>query len=397
VLLALLPVSYAHSATEVVPQARITAETNDNPRLRADDEVTGADRTASRLVAEVGLSYASFGPRGELSLEPAIRSDTYADALDDELESTDLYLRSRGQRRWSRAVLGFSSDLSREKIVGTEFLEVQAADPADILDVDGVLVGLNEIRTRAVLSPYTEVEFGERSAARLDLRAMDISYDGDPMLTARTDFTDWEAGAAYVRELSARNRLSTRVFGGRYEAVLNRNTTDTIGVEVRVEREVSDLWSFGVAIGAERSEYAYLDAVNAYVSGTHDDLVVDLGLRKRTERSTIDLQVRRRTSPDSFGFIVVRNELFTALRRDLSPRLRGGVVVRVIGAEALGGALQTDRDYGRLEFNIDWALSYVWSLVAGYQHSYWDSSAVARDARSNSVLVGFDYRGRTRR
>jgi hypothetical protein len=69
----------------------------------------------------------------------------------------------------------------------------------------------------------------------------------------------------------------------------------------------------------------------------------------------------------------------------------------VIGAEALGGALQTDRDYGRLEFNIDWALSDVLSLVAGYQHSYWDSSAVARDARSNSVLVGFDYRGRTRR
>jgi hypothetical protein len=85
---------------------------------------------------------------------------------DESLESTDVFLRGRGQRRWQRANLGFNVDLSREKLLGTEFLDPQPGDEVDELpNVDGTLLGINEIRTRAVFAPYTQVEFASARCA----------------------------------------------------------------------------------------------------------------------------------------------------------------------------------------------------------------------------------------
>src|SRR6185503_7786479 len=370
----------ARGATEVIPEIRIAAEANDNPRLRANDTPSELRPSAERLLAELRLGVTNYTERNEARFDAALRTDAYADAADEDLESTDLFLGAGGRWRWERSRLGIDADVAREKITGTEFLSTEPGDDGG-LEVDGLLLGLNETRTRGTVSPYTEIDFGERSRMRLDLRAMSVSYNDESPLDPRTDFTDWEAGAAYVRVLNPRDDLVTRVFGGRYEAEDRRNVTDTTGVELRFERELSDIWAVTAAFGVERNEFAYFDAAGAFFSGTEDNGLFGVSLRKQTERSVLDFDVSRRARPDSFGSVVIRNELAASLERELSPKVTGGVVFRAIRSDALD-VIPDNREYGRVELRVRWAFRALWSLAAGLEHSYWRNVNV--DARANS-------------
>jgi hypothetical protein len=381
----------AHGATDIVPQIRITAEANDNPRLRTDDTPPELRSSASRLLAEARIGVTKYTERNEGTFEAALRSDVYSKAVDEDLESTDLFLGGAGRWRFERSRLGIDGDVAREKITGTEFI----GDDSD-LDVDGVLLGFNETRTRATVRPYTEIDFGERSRVRLDLRTMDVSYSDESPLSPRTDFTDWEAGGAYVRALNERADLATRVFGGRYEAADGRNITDTTGIELVLTRDLSDIWALTAGFGIERSDFAYVDAAGIFFSGTDDNGILDLSLRKQTERSVLELELSRRARPDSFGSVVIRNELAASLDRDLSPKVRGGVVFRAIESDALD-VIPDHREYGRLELRLQWAFRPLWSLVAGIEHSYWRNVDLGARANSDSATVGFNYRGRSRR
>jgi hypothetical protein len=399
VMLWLISAGAARGASEIVPELSIMAESNDNPRLVADapELALPGDDAATRLLADVSLLYRGYDERGEFTLQPRLRSDMYKDSSDQDLESTDVFLRSSGEHRGERRSVGFDLDLARERILGAEFLAVQPLD-IDVEDptlVDTVLVGQNERRTRIALSPRAAFAASEQGSVRLRSRLMDVRYTGDP-LSSRTDFQDALLGVEYARNLNERSVLSGGVFGSRYEADANRNETDTVGVEIGFSRTLSESWSWSIAGGMERSEFEYVTETADTVSGTDDHFTVGLGLRKRTELSSLNLDLRRRADPDSFGFIAARDEFRLTLFRRLSPELTGSFGLRVIESESVGSIADQDQSYGSIAFDIDWAFAELWSLMVGYRHLSWGFGTAQRDADSNSFAVGFTYRGRSR-
>lgn len=390
-----VPVS-AQAAWEFVPEVEISADSNDNPRLVPDEAADGS--AATRLLTNVRLEFVNFTPRGEITLEPAVRSDAYADDADEPLESTDAFLRSRGERRWEQVDAGYDLDLSRERIVGTEFLNAGLVD-LDVEDpaiVDALLLGQNERRRRAVFAPYTVMTLNDRASLTLDTRLTDVSYESDT-ITSRTDFEDKSFGIQLDRELNQRDTLSGRVYGSRFEADANQNLTDTAGVALGFTRLLSTAWTFNASVGVEQSDFEYLDESMAPVTGSDDNFTFQIGVRKRVERTSLNLDVRRSVSPDSFGFMTARNEFRTVLRRQLSPRLDGGVAFRFIDTATLGGDSDIDRNYGRLELDLDWAIGELWSLTTAYEYSRRTIESPGGDAASNALSVGFTYRGRSRR
>jgi hypothetical protein len=196
--------------------------------------------------------------------------------------------------------------------------------------------------------------------------------------------------------LDSRTNLATRVFGGRYEAADGANVTDTTGIELLFTRELSGIWAVTAGFGVERSEFAFLDAAGTFFSGTDDNGILDVSLRKQSERSLLNFELSRRARPDSFGSVVIRNELAASLDRDFSPKVRGGVVFRAIRSDALD-VIPDHREYGRVELRLQWAFRPLWSLVAGLEHSYWRNVNLDARANSDSATVGFNYRGRSRR
>jgi hypothetical protein len=392
----------AHSEWDLVPEIWIGAETNDNPTLLIADPTTPElddvdDDPASRILAEVRLRADGVFPRGDFFIEPSVFTDAYAEGS-SEFQSTDARLRSGGEHRGERAAVGFSADLASESILGTEFLDAQPIDidaeepPA----VDTVLLGRNERRTLAVLSPYTAVELSERGALRFDGQLMDVGYEADT-ITARTDFSAATLGAAYLRRLSAGNTLTTRLYGSRYDVEADQADTITRGIEMVFSHEVTDVWSTSIAWGVARSEFTNVDALGNAVDGEADNPTFALNVRRRSERSSVNFDLGRGVEPDSFGFPAVRDELRVAWLRQMSQKVRGGMAIRVIESADIGDVLGADQRYGWVDLDLDWAFGELWSLVLGYEYAYRAIDTLEEDARSNSVSVGFNYRGRSQR
>jgi hypothetical protein len=391
----------AHSEWDFVPEIWIGAESNDNPALLVVDPATPEtgelDDPASRVLAQVRLKADGVFPRGDFSIEPAIATDAYADGV-SEFQSTDGRLRSSGEHRGERALVGFSSDLASESILGTEFLDAQPVDidAEEPPEVDTVLLGRNERRTLAVLSPYTAVELSERGGLRFDAQLMDVGYEADT-ITARTDFTGASLGAAYLRRLSAGNILTTRLYGSSYDFEANPDDTTTTGIEMVFLHEVSDTWSASVAWGIARSQFTNVDVAGNAVTGEADNPTLGLNLRRRSEVASINFDLGRAVEPDSFGFLAVRDELRIAWLRQMSSRVRGGMAFRVIESGDVSDSLGADQRYGWVDLDLDWAFGELWSLVLGYSYAYRAIDTLDDDARSNSISIGFSFRGRSLR
>jgi hypothetical protein len=394
----------ARGAWEVVPEILIEVESNDNPRLLPDApefaELT--DDPATRLIAELGAQFANIGQRGEFVIEPRILTDTYADSAHDSLQSTDGFLNSSAVYRWERSAAGFNAALARERILGTEFLDAQPGD-IDATDpdlVDTVLLGLNERRNRFLLSPFAEFGSSTEGTFRIDSRLTGVRYDGDPA-TERSDFDDLGVGAQYTRRVNELSTLTGRVFASRFEADANQNETDTAGIEVRYSRELSAIWSLDLRFGAEGNEFTYVDPDLGLLNDSDDNYSFATGFRRRAERSSLNFDLLRQIGPDSFGFLVARNQLRMTVLGEMSPRLNGYLALRVIESEGIrDDIVQEDRKYGRAEIGINWALGELWALTAAYEYSSRDVTASefeAGNADSNSVSLGFRYRGRSRR
>jgi len=338
-------------------------------------------------------------PRGEITFEPRVRQDAYAEEEEQALENTDVYLRSNGVLRRQTVQLGYSADIAKERILGVEFLEVLPEDPTldDPTAITTSPVGVNEERTRFGVSPYIDIELNSRSNIILDGRIVDVDYEADT-LTGRSDFLDREIGGEYRHELRGqRGTLGIRPFATGYEAELNNNVTDTRGIEISYERAASELWTWRIMGGTQRADFA-LTSEGRRIRGTDDTPIWALGATKRAERSAMRAELARRVSPDAAGFVAARDELRMSWTRMMSPRVSGRFDLRGIDSEGVAQVQGTDRRYGRAALSLDWQLRPTWSFLASYAYSTSTSSTTIDDtADSNTVTVGIRYHGRSMR
>jgi hypothetical protein len=385
-----------HADWETIPDITLEAETNDNPTLDSASGTTlGTIDTASRLLADVALRMRKTEPRGDLTFEPRVRRDAYMDEEARPLESTDVFLRSNGQHRGQTVRIGYTADLARERILGVEFLETLDPVGDDPSAVATNQVGANERRTRVGISPYVDITMNSRGSVRLDGRLVDVDY-ATGATAGRTDFFERGIGGEYRRELDQRGTVGVRVFATGFEASVNNNTTDTRGIEINYSRAVTELWSWNIGGGTQRSDFA-LTSAGRRIRGTDDSGIFNLGLNKRAEQSSMRAELRRQMSPDALGFVAPRDELRIAWQRMLSARVNGRMVLRAFDAEGIPTVPGSDRRYGRAEVDVEWQFNPTWWFIAGYAHSTARSAVSITDesADSNAITVGIRYRGRS--
>jgi hypothetical protein len=395
---------------EAIPDISLKAETNDNPALHSGEAVQFIDQV-NRLLADATLRIRNAEARGELTFEPRVRSDVYAEEEAKGLESTDLYLRSNGVHRGQTVEVGYQADIASERLLGVNFLETLPTDPVsdDTTAIVTSPVGINEERTRFGVLPYVEIAMNSRSTIRLDGWIVDVDYEAGS-LAGRSDFLERGIGGEYLRALnSQRGTIGVRLFATGYEADLNANVTDTRGIEVMYERDMSELWSWNVAGGTQRADYAYTSQ-GRRIRGTDDTPIWAIGVSKRGERSSMRTELQRRLSPDVAGFVAPREEVRVAWTRLMSARVAGRMVLRAIDSEGVEPVSDSDRRYGRLELGLDWQLRPTWSFIASYAYAKSTSDVTIVDPAapigtppvtirdpedSNTLTIGIRYHGRS--
>jgi hypothetical protein len=381
---------------ETVPDITLEAESNDNPALDAGLG-TGTPLpidSANRLLADVVVRFRHNEPRSFLTFEPRVRRDMYQDDEAQELESTDVFLRSSGEQRGQTVRVGYLADIARERILGVEFLETLDPIGDDPSAVATSEIGANELRTRIGVSPYVNFALNSRGSFRLDGRIVDVDYKSGAT-AGRSDFLEREIGGEFRRELAdQRASVGVRVFATGYEAALNNNTSDTRGIQLNYARAVTELWSWNIGGGTQRTDYS-LSSAGRRIRDTDNNAIFNIGVDKRGEVSTMRVDFARRVSPDSLGFVAPRDELRLAWQRMLSARVNGRFVVRAIDAEGIPAVANSGRRYGRAEADIEWQFQPTWWFIAGYAHSTSRAAAAASGADSNALTIGVRYRGRS--
>jgi hypothetical protein len=378
---------------ETVPDVTLAAETNDNPALNGGSGLGQPVGSASRMLADVVVRFRRADPRGELIFEPRVRGDVYADDETQQYESTDVFLRSSGLYRGATVQVGYAADLGRERLLGVEFLETLDPIGDDPSAITTNPVGVNELRTRVGIAPYVDIAMNSRATLRLDGRLVDVDYE-QGATAGRTDFLERAIGGEFRRELDQRGTFGVRVFATGYEAALNNNTTDTRGAQLTYARDVTELWSWSVSGGTQRSDYA-LSTGGRRIRDTDSTPIFGLGLNKRGEVSTMRVDLRRTMSPDALGFVAPRDEVRVAWQRLLSARVNGRLVVRAIDAEGFPSIANSGRRYGRAEMDVQWQFQPTWWFVAGYALSTARATASPDSAESNALTLGIRYRGRS--
>jgi hypothetical protein len=82
----------------------------------------------------------------------------------------------------------------------------------------------------------------------------------------------------------------------------------------------------------------------------------------------------------------------------ITARVTGRLSLRGINAEGSPAVLGSDRQYGRAELAIDWALRPTWSFVASYAYARAGSDVTIGDpSESNALTLGIRYHGRSQR
>ena len=404
-LASLIPASMALADWEAVPDVRMGVEANDNPRLGQSPDDRGLDpeafddHTATRMLMDAAVQMRNAGPRGQITLRPRARVDTYADEVDEDLEREDLYLNARASYQWTRTTAGVRADLSRESILSAELADTEIDEPedpiVDPIDTDtGQLVLLDELRNRAIFTPYANFTLSERSTLLTEARYVDVSYTG-PELRSRTDFTDTSIGLGVGRTIDARTGAAARLIVSRYEADATRNETDTIGVEGSFNRQLNEFWNFNLTTGLQRSEFNFVDEEGELIDNAATNYTLDISFRKQTELSTLTVGAFRRLNPNAVGFLVERNELRMNYRRQLSERLSAGMGFRLMETGALDRPGQ-DREYVRADFDVEWAFTPSWSFRAGYGAVNQEFPGERTDGSANLLSLGAVYRGLSR-
>jgi hypothetical protein len=390
----------AYAEWEAIPDVRLEAESNDNPAMNTVGSTdTQFIDSSNRFLADAALRIRNAQPRGELVFEPRVRSDVYAEEEAQALESTDVFLRSSGVSRGQTVRLGYTADIAQERILGVEFLETLPEDPVvdDPTAIATGQIGINEKRTRFGVAPYIDIAMNSRSAVVLDGHIVDVDYESDAFVQ-RTDFLERGIGGEYRHALgSQRGTLGVRVFATGYEAEVNANTTDTRGIQLIYAREASEIWSWNISGGTQRSDFA-LTTGGRRIRGTDDSPIFGFGIEKQGELSSMRAELQREMAPDALGFVAPRDEVRISWTRAMTPRVSGRLALRAIDAEGVPTVIGSDRQYGRLELALDWQLRPTWSFIAGYAFARASSEVTIGDsAESNSLTLGVRYHGRSSR
>jgi hypothetical protein len=397
---ALVPLAFpcapARAAWDTVGQIVMTIEGDDNPRLTAIEDQQVSD---SRTVLNANVRASSFGERGNFWVEPRIQARAYSDSTNADLEKEDVYLRSEADYSWPNVEVGYRADLSRRSIRNAELPAAAPTDP-DFTDLGDLGTGdvalLTQYVNRKLFDPTIDFRFSERTSIVLETQFTDVSYSG-PGTAERTDFTDKRLSIGLDRRVSERNRVSASFFASTFEAVGNANKTDTVGVQANLSRPLSETLTFNLSVGLERSEYTFVQAANA-VDNADSSYTLNVGLRKRAQRTTLNFDIGRQLFPNGIGFLTNTDQVRLFVSRQFSERFSGRVGVRAFSIRTLGNvAAANERDYSRLELELQWGLTPRWGFRAGYTYSNRKYTNRGEPAASSRVLyVGIGYAGLSR-
>jgi hypothetical protein len=400
--LGLLCPAAARAAWDFVPELGIAAQTEDNARLQPDTLITDTSTSLS-MNLDAAATIATFDERGFLSFTPRLITYSYSEESDSDLESTDWYFYGEGERSWQTVTAGFVADLSRERLLSSELASVDRDNDPDTDDPDtgdtGRLAFIDEERERYYLNPYMSFRVSERNFLRFDAIKYEHAYAGGDRVF-RSGYENTRFALSLQRNVDERNLVSATMSLDTYESSETLNTTDTVTIEGAFARPLSQLWTLNLGVGVLRSDFEFDSIDQPFTQGADTDYLVRIAMRKRGERSRMNIDFTRNIYPSATGYAARQREARVYYDHALTKRLNVRFGLLLEENVAVGDVdPRGTREYARAEVGFEWAIRQVLFLETGYNYTSQDfpEDIIQQRTDSNAIYIGMSYRGLSRR
>ena len=397
VLAALLILGLGHGIAigaewTVAPDIRVGMTTNDNPRLRegsddVDQEIWGA-------FADLGALARWRTPSSSVALRPRVYLARHPD--DEEWDTEDYLLDFSASNSGQRNEWTLDGNVRYDYVLRAEQTQADFADPEfdDPAEAGTGLVDARQRRTLWSVRPGFARQLTERVEAGVGVNYLDVSYsEREELGPILLDYTNAGAGAFLNYQATEAGVVQANMYASRFEADELNNQTDSMGIGLRYEHELSEISSVFAGTGAQRSDIEAGD--NLAVDITETDYFFEFGGQREWERTNLRLAASRQFLPSGSGFLRSVDELRFALRHRFHPRWNGELLGIAQQSDAFGSEDELDaRDYYRLGARLRYELTRTWRLEARYSHTYQDYDRRPGTARANEFFLSVNYQPR---
>lgn len=429
VLLLCLSSSSAVAYWELIPQVDAGVTLEDNPRYIADSSKSAAEEVAPGITDNVmgtfvdaRLTGSYKTPANELRLTPAIRKTNYLKSNKDLNGDTWLVdlLATHNDRRGG---VGISASYRETGVRNSEYESATPDNPnapPETTGGSGRFAG-DETQTTKEARPFLKYILSPRNSVELSFSTSDVSYDRNFNLNLPGDIFNTSAYFDYTYEqtvltvnhyLNDKNFLQFSLNGGGFDSQQPgrpfRNSSDSFGINAAYNLAITPTLSANANFGVTRSSVELkglqidpltgaLCPADALCSASNDDrnLVGDIGLRKRSELTTMNFNVTRSLAPSSNGTEVVRNQFRFYVDRTVTERLSASAASVYIDETAVASAERVDRKYLTIDATLTWRLTSTLSAYGTFTYfsNEYDRTVSNSQSTNNRLYLGFHYQG----
>lgn len=405
---------------EVIPvvDAGITLE--DNPRYLSDSAIDtagpGAADDTMGVFIDTGLNASYRTPANEIRLSPRVRRTDYLkdnSDLNDDTSAVDFYAAHQDR-------LGGIGVAASYRETGVRDSEFEGATPDNpnapptSSGGSGRFAG-DDTQTSKDLRPFLNYRLSPRNTAELSFSTADVSYDQSTtsgIIDDYFDYTNKQTTLGLNHYLNDKNFLQLSLNGGSFDSEQPgrefRNSSDSFGVNASYNLAITPTLSANARFGVTRTSVdlvglridpltGALCPEDALCSASDDDrnLVGDIGIRQRSELTTLNLNATRSLAPSSNGTEVVQDQFRFYVDRTITQRLSvsGGAVF--IDETAVAGDSRRDRTYLTIDGMVTWRLTPTLSTYGKYSYVSNEYNVTNADTEqtNNRVSFGVSYRG----
>jgi hypothetical protein len=366
------------------PTLMVSGNYNDNygldsgniPKVSVDGSIVDASLHASII-----------NPDAHFEITPAVHSVYYPGQ--SQYDANNVFVDSQFEQLWPRGNFYLNENFASQDVL-TSYLPTTAISAplgqtnpgADLASVTG-RVRQDLLR----LGPIANFELSPRE--HLEIRAEFLGVDYSQAVPGQIqNFKNYSGSLGLGFDVTPQSTVTVRGIASDLRPVTGSGV-NTYGGEGEWRTHLSEVVQYYARAGVEHTSFNQAQ----YGQSSATSVTGGMGISRKFIAYDLFADFERSVSPDSYGTVVVRNDLRTRLEHKFSGRTSGYVGLRYVNQVDLGNSAGfVGQRYGQAAVGVEWRIYRQLSIISEYVYTtYKQYSSDAQAAGSNAVTISLRY------
>ena len=367
------------------PTLMVGGNYNDN---YAFESGTGQKISVEGSIVDASLHASMINPDSHFEITPAVHSVYYPGEA--QYDANNVYVDSQFQQLWPRASFTLNENFSSQDVLTSYLPTTAIGAPLGQISPGADLASINE-RSRQdllLLAPMASFELSPREHLEIQAQFVNVDYS-QAVYGEIQNFRNYNGSLGLGFAVSPQSTITVRGTASDLRPV-SGSGSNTYGAEGEWRTHLSEIMQAYARIGLEHTSFTQAQ----YGQSSATSVSGGMGISRKFVAYDLFVDFDRSVRPDSYGTVVVRNDLRARLEHKFSGRTAGFVGLRYIDQQALGNnsAGFVGQHYGQAAVGVEWRIYRQFSIISEYDYStYKESTGGAQAAGSNAVTISLKY------